>query len=169
MTIPQVTTTVDFALAFEGQRGDVGTDAHVMTLVDMVNPVFFGRAVMQATAELGFIPIAGDGTFVGISQHTHNNDPADTPTAGVAQPPTQPFNVLTKGRIWVFPETTVTLLTNSIFYRHSNAAADPEGPGRFRIDNDGASGDVTEVTSGMRWLTLGAAGTPVLLEINFPQ
>lgn len=154
-------------VAFEGMEADAGYDSRVVTATDPTNATNFGRAAILGASEGLFqVPDGADGTLIGITKHSHSHDPSATSaTEGVAA--TEPVNIMAKGRIWVLPEDDVAL-GDTVFYRHSNAGAAPEGNGRFRTDNDGASGDVTQITAGARWLSAGLAGTPVLLEINIP-
>lgn len=165
----QTTYTADFAIAREGQNGDGAVDQHVRSYVDPANATLFGRAAIQgATANEFRVPDGADGTFIGITTHTHDVEASEVPLATEAIPATQPVGVKSKGRVYVFPETAVAL-GDPVYYRHSNAGASPEGVGRFRNDNDAASGDVTLIAATeARWLTEGSAGEPVLLEINLP-
>lgn len=165
------TYTENLAIAVEGQIGDGATDSHIMTYTDDTNASLFGRAFIADLANPGEgqVPLTVTGTFVGVTVHTHDVEASQVPLATEAIPATQPLNILSKGRIWVFPEDAVTALDDDIYFRHANAGVAPEGVGRFRTDDDAASGDVTQITIGARWLTLGGAGTPVLLEVNLPQ
>lgn len=166
----QTTYPADFALGFEGQLADGGHDRFSETKVASTSAdYFFGRAVMlDVTDETQFIIPAGAGTFAGITHRTHSVE-LDTLPAGTEEgiPDTKPANILRKGRIIVFPEDAVAP-GDTVFFRHSNAGADPEGNGRFRSDNDGGSGDVQQVSTGARWVTAAAAGEAAILEINLP-
>lgn len=172
MAIPQVTYPADMTKALEGQIYDVGTDAYVRSLTDAANATFFGRAATQDGLADGQFkhPDGAAQPFAGITTRTHYRDPSDLPAAtleGTAA--TDTSNILSKGRVWVITETQVTSLANPIYFRHANAGAGPEGVGRFRTDDDGASGDVTQVTTGARWITTnGAAGELAVLEIDLP-
>ncbi len=157
-------------LAIEGQSGDGAVDQHVRTYTDPTNATLFGRAAIQGAAVDTFqVPDGADGTFIGITLHTHDVEASQVPLATEGIPATQPCNIKSKGRVWVFPEVDVTATSNAVYYRHSNAGAAPEGVGRFRVDDDGGGADVTLIpATEARWLTTGTAGTPVLLEINLP-
>jgi len=166
----QTTYPDEMALAFEGMLGHGSASGYSEGFwSDEV--AYFGRAVVQgASVGEGLIPIAGAGTLVGISHHSHDVEVSDVPGAE-AWPANKKFNVRRKGLVWVFPETAVATLNDPIYYRHQNAGADPEGAGRFRIDDDAASGDVTLIAAGTgwKWRSLGSAGEPVLLEVNIPS
>lgn len=167
----QVTYPANFALGQEGQLADGGTDRHTRTFAEE-NGVdyFFGRAVERGTADNEFISPAGTAAnFLGITSKTHAVEigelPLDPALEGI--PGGQPANVTTKGRVIVLPETAVAP-GNAVFYRFQNTGADPEGQGRFRADNDAASGDVVEVTAGLTWRSSANAGEPAILEVHLP-
>jgi hypothetical protein len=170
----QVTYPANFALGQEGQLADGGTDRRTVTAVEETGLVdyFFGRAVERGTVDATFVTPAGTAAnFLGITSKTHAVEigelPLDPALEGI--PATQPANVTTKGRVIVLPETAVAP-GNAVFYRFQNAGAAPEGQGRFRADNDAASGDVVELAagSGVAWVTSANAGEPAILEVNRP-
>lgn len=161
----QLAYAADLAVAIEGMSGDAAVDQHVRTYTDPTNATLFGRAAIQgASADLFIVPTSGTGTFIGITIHTHSVEASQVPLATDAIPATQPVNVKSSGRVYVFPEEAISL-GDEVWFRHSNAGASPEGVGRFRTDIDTAN--ATQVLNA-RWLTEGAAGTPVLLEIGLP-
>jgi len=172
------TYTEQLSPALEGLAADGSVDQFIRTLTDPNNATLFGRAIVQATGatdgELGNTPNGTDGVFVGVSRRTHDVEASQVPLATEAVPATQPINVMTKGRFWVRPETVVTALDSPVYYRHSNAGASPEGVGRFRHDNDAASGDVTLIpATAARWRRINTAagegdGGLAVLEINLP-
>lgn len=167
------TYTEQLPTAFEGLSGDGATDLHVRSMVNPNDATPWGRAALQL-AGVGdnefAVSNAGDGTFVGVTQHSHYIAPSTVPLATDAAPATETVNIKTKGRIWVRPETTIAALNAPVYYRHSNAGADPEGLGRFRSDDDAASGDVTLVPATQaRWRsTTSNPGELALLEVNLP-
>lgn len=171
------TYTALLSPGFEGLSADGASSQFVRTLTDPNNATLFGRAIVQATgatdSELGNVPNGADGTFVGISQHTHDVEASQVPLATDAIPATFPINVKAQGRIQVRPETVIAGLDSDVYYRHSNAGAAPEGVGRFRDDDDTASGDVTQLTVGAQWIKLNTDTTTgdgglAILEINQP-
>ena len=169
------TYTEQLTPAFEGLSGDGATDQHVRS---MVNPNFatqWGRAAIQGLGgSIGDnefeVPVIGNATFVGVTQHSHFIEPSTVPLSTEAAPATETINVKTKGRIWVKSETAVANLEDPVYYRFQNAGAAPEGAGRFRNDDDAASGDVALLpTTQARWRSTSAnPGDLVLLEINLP-
>lgn len=163
----QLAYAADLDVAIEGMSGDAAVDQHVRSYTDPTNATLFGRAaVLGASADLFNVPDGTDGQFIGITIHTHSVEASQVPLATEAIPATQPVNIKSKGRVYVHPEDDIAL-GDTVFYRHSNAGAAPEGVGKFRSDNDSASGDVTAVLNA-RWLGAGLANTPVLLEIGLP-
>jgi hypothetical protein len=167
----QTTYPAVFNLGFEGQLADGGGDRFSEVLVEEnAADYFFGRAVERGAADNEFIiPVTGTlATFYGITHHTHAVELGTLPTAtNEGIPGTKPANIVRKGRAIVFPEVAVTKGA-PVFYRFQNAGADPEGQGRFRDDNDGASGDVVDISTIARWVTSAGAGAPAILEINLP-
>ncbi|MCP4967425.1 MAG: hypothetical protein GY926_19605 [bacterium] len=164
MTIPQTTVAQGLAIGLEGQLVDRNR-ASILTVFDDADG-FFGRAIEwdNGTVDNKVRQPASSGTLAGISVYTHEFDSVDVATAGAGIPSGQNFNILRRGLIWVAAEVAVTA-TNGVWYRFQNAGADPEGNGRFRDDNDSASGDVTQITNA-RWHTNTAvAGDLALLEI----
>lgn len=170
----QTTYPANFSLGQEGQLADGGTDRHTRTLVEDTGALdyFFGRAVERGTEDNTFILPAGTAAnFVGITHKTHAVEIGQLPVGASLEgiPSTQPANVLRRGRVIVLPETAVAP-GDAVFYRFQNTGADPEGNGRFRADNDAASGDVVELAagSGVAWVTSANAGEPAILELNLP-
>lgn len=166
----QLTYPETFAIAQEGSLADGGTDRHTRTFTEE-NGVeyFFGRAVEQGTADGEYISPAGTAAdFLGVTHRTHAVELDQLAVAGeTGIPANKPANVITKGRVIVFPETAVAP-GNAVFYRFQNAGAAPEGQGRFRADNDAASGDVVQLAAGAKWRSTAVAGEAAILELNFP-
>lgn len=166
----QLTYPVDPDIAFEGSPGDGAASAHFRHYTDPTNETLFGRAAIQGANDKEFqVPLTVTGIFLGVTRHTHDVDPREVPNATGAVPANNPVNIMTQGRIWVKPESAVAAVDDPVYYRHANAGADPEGVGRFRQDDDTASGDVTLLpVTQARWLTTGAIGELTLLEVNLP-
>ena len=169
MTIPQTAYPFTQERGFEGMLyGLVKDGQSTRTLTDPNNAIAFGRAIVQGTEDdEGKVVDATGLVVLGVSQHTHAIEPSQVPNAGDAVPANHPFNVLQQGRIWVVVESAVTA-GGDVYVRFQNAGADPESNGRFRGDDDGASGDVYQLTSGFRWFTSAAAGELAVLEVNLP-
>ncbi len=168
----QTTYPENMPLGLEGQLADDGGDRHTRAYVEE-NGVeyFFGRAVERGTADDEYVsPLGTLADFLGVTTRTQATELSSLPPGATLEaiPATKPANVLSKGRVIVFPENAVAP-GDSVFYRFQNTGVDPEGQGRFRSDNDAASGDVVEVTAGARWLSSAAAGEAAILELNLPQ
>ena len=168
MAIPQTTYPADLAIGLEGQLSDSGHDAHVRSAVNATQAMEFGRAAMQGTnPEDVTLPTGTAADFAGVTMFSHVGS-GDTTSTGI--PATTPVNLLRKGRIKVIPETVVDV-GDPVYYRFQNAGADPEAIGRFRNDDDAASGDVVRLddTLPVRWASkTTAAGQVAVLELNLP-
>jgi len=105
----------------------------------------FGRACIRSTAE-GYVehPSGTAGDFCGVPVFEHIM-PDSSVTLDIAAEAN--FTMMRKGRINIYCEAAV-VRGGPLFYRHANAGAAPEALGAFRGDDDGASGDVTELTDG---------------------
>lgn len=150
------------AVAIEGMWVDDATDKHSRTYTDPSNATLFGRAAIQGSNPDEFqVPSGSAGVFIGITTHTYSVAAGDVPLATEGIPATQPAVIMTKGRMWVVVEEAI-VLTDLVFYRHATPGAAPEALGRFRKDADVAA--ATQVVNA-RWLTTGAAGALVQLEL----
>lgn len=163
----QTTYPAAFALGFEGQLADGGSDRHSETRVNTTVEMSFGRAVVRHASNDNEVevPSTGNVNFEGITHHTHAVELGSivgTATEGI--PEDKPANILRKGRIVVLVEEAVTP-ADSVFFRHNAPGALPEALGRFRTDAD--AGDATAVASA-RFVTSAAAGELAVLEINLP-
>lgn len=159
-----------FAAGLEGDLADIGTDRHVRSYVEENEvPYFFGRAVERGTAGDEFISPAGTAAdFIGVTVRTHAvelTELVDASLEGI--PATKPANVMTKGRIIVFPETAVAP-GNAVHYRFQNSSGGLQGQGRFRATADGADSVQLPVGSGAVWRTAANAGEAAVLELNLP-
>lgn len=72
------------------------------------------------------------------------------------------FTCLTKGKIWVVPETNVTAYTSEVHVRA--VATGNEVKGAIRATAD--STDTIDITGFARWITSASAGEPAILEID---
>lgn len=159
----QTSYTTRPTIAFEGMVADWGPKDYSYGRDD-TNSLHFGRIVIHGATDSEVLHPAGTaGTPKGLVAHSHDMESFDA-TNDV--PIGHIVNILRKGRIWVIPETDV-VPGNPVYYRHANAGAAPEALGRLRDDDDGSSGDVT-LLEGAVWRSTALAGTPALVEINFP-
>lgn len=76
------------------------------------------------------------------------------------------FEYLESGDVAVYMETAFDP-TSAVFFRHTANGAGKDVIGRFRVDNDGASGTVDQLL-GVSIQNSGAAGELALLTLNLP-
>ena len=170
MVMPQTTGNLNMDLAFEGAAFDGSQDSYARSATNAAAASFFGRACLLVdTDDEQFVqPTGTAGTFIGILKHTHAIEQSQVVAGAAGLPVNHPGSVMRKGRIWVVSETEIDDLSNGVFYRHATAGALPEALGRFRDDNDGASGDVTLIV-GASWVRVNTAvGQLAVIELNLP-
>jgi hypothetical protein len=156
-------------LPFEGAAYDGSQDSYRISASNVAADSFFGRACLAVTdAGQQFVqPTGTAGVFLGILQHSHAIEQSQV-TTDAGLPVNHPGAVLRRGRIWVVSETIVDDITDPVYYRHANAGAGPEALGRFRSDDDAASGDVTLVPEA-RWVRITTGtGALTVIELNLP-
>jgi len=112
---------------------------------------------------------SNDNVFYGISVFIQNKmnlyDPSVGSVGGPVYAVGDPVSTMTRGRIWVVPETTVTS-DSPVYWRVIPSMAFPV-TGTFRGDSDG--GNAILVSSSLaRWWIGGSAGTLAVLDINLP-
>ena len=156
--------------AFEGSPYDGSSDSYRVTAVNTAADSAVGRAclVVPASPARFSQPVGSAGVFMGILQHSHALDTGLITTPDTAWPQNKPGAILRKGRIWVVSESIVASVSDLVYYRHTDVGADPEKFGRFRADDDGGSGDVTQVVAAKWVTTTTAVGQLAVLEINLP-
>jgi len=143
MTIPQTTYPDDMPRGLEGDVADTGADNHTRTRTNTTADMEFGRGVMAGAADNTVVlPTAVAANFEGITRFSHVGS-NDTSSTGIPQ--NTPANILTKGRIRVVPEVTVSK-NDPVYLRYQNAGADPEAIGRFTNIPDTAVAKVVTAT-----------------------
>lgn len=170
MALPQLTYPKDMALSFEGAPADGSQDSFRISATNTAAASFFGRACLLVdTDEEQFVqPTGSAGVFLGILQHSHAIEQSQVVAGAAGLPVNHPGAVIRRGRVWVISETVIDDLSKGVFYRHANAGADPEALGRFRDDDDAASGDVTLIADA-RWRRVNTAiGQLTVVELNLP-
>ena len=170
MAIPQLTYNLDMDLSFEGAGFDGSQDSYCRSASNNAAASFFGRACLAvATAGDQFVqPTGSAGEFIGILKHTHAIEQSQVTAGAAGLPINHPGAVMRRGRIWVVAENEIDDLTKPVYYRHATAGALPEALGRFRADDDGASGDVTIIV-GAKWVKVNTAvGMLAVIELNLP-
>ena len=170
MTMPQLTVSLNMDLAFEGSGFDGSQDSYARSATNTAAASFFGRACLAVvTAGDQFVqPTGSAGTFIGILKHTHAVEQGQVVAGAAGLPVNHPGSVMRRGRIWVVAENEIDDLSNGVFYRHANSGALPEALGRFRDDNDGASGDVTLIPEATWGKVNTAVGLLTFIELNLP-
>lgn len=162
---PDITITSDTAgVPVTVAESDANLSLVATTANTTSSPIPFGRGLMQALTDAEKIALPNltgfmlAGVSVQSQQYTDNDGDAEY-RDGVA------VSTLTKGRIWVKAEDTITSLDDAVYLRHTaNGAVNV--PGRFRTDADTAKADVI---ANARWLTLTTAINQLaILEINLP-
>lgn len=138
------------AIAQEGQLADISPRSVGSYLAE--EALTFGRVVVQGDEDNTCKLATEDGHVVGITAYSAFREAGD-PQA------TDMVNVLTKGAIYVRPETAVKP-GDPVFYRHAG-----EDAGRLR--NDADTDKATEL-AGARWRTSADAEGLAILEINLP-
>ncbi|KKL05800.1 hypothetical protein LCGC14_2602410, partial [marine sediment metagenome] len=163
LTITALVAGNPHTITFQNENGvgDAGTDATEALVATTANvtgePIPFGRGLARNTADdIAVLPSATAFVFEGISVNRAKGRPKDT---SVSPPVTgdavyngdEAVPVLRKGRIYVRPETAVTV-ASGVFLRHTVESGDAtHSPGRFRGTDVGA--EVDEITQGARWIT----------------
>lgn len=171
MAMPQLSYPLDMAPSFEGAPADGSQDSFGISATNAAVASFFGRACLLVdTDEEQFTqPTGTTGEFLGVLQHSHAVEQSQVVAGAAGLPVNHPGRVMRRGRIWVVAETTIDDLSAPVYFRHTTAGADPEALGRFRDDDDGASGDVTLITSGVKWRKVTTAiGQLTVLELSLP-
>lgn len=170
MAMPQLSYPLDMGISFEGSPYDGSQDSYARSASNAAAASFFGRACLAvATDGSQFVqPTGAAGTFIGILQHSHAIEQSQVVAGEAGLPVNHPGAVMRRGRIWVVSETIIDDLTKPVYYRHDNSGALPEALGRFRDDDDAASGDVTIIV-GAVWIRVNTAvGTLAVVELNQP-
>lgn len=112
---------------------------------------------------------SNDNVFYGISVFIQNKmnlyDPATGSIGGPNYVTGDPVSMMTRGRIWVVPETTVTS-DSPVYWRIIPTVSFPV-TGTFRGDSDGGNAILVSA-SVARWWQGGSAGTLAILDINLP-
>lgn len=160
-TVANIVSALQDVDGFDAQATDVGGDNRTIVLLNLdgligtVTATVTGGASQagETITTLTTVPIAG------ISAKTHTNE--QTLTGNNDYPVTKAVNVLTRGRIYVRPETDLVIGAD-LFYRTVGATADL---GRIRTDN--AGGDATALTPA-RVIVPCDAGEIGMIEINLP-
>jgi len=163
--MPQLSYPTDTTNAFAGMLADNERNSDILSRQSedaVAHP--HGVAVVVGTdPERQVLLPTGAANLLGVVVHSHAAEVGSDDLNLVNLNDT--INVLHEGRIFVELETgspSVVAMTTGVFVRVANAGAG-EGIGRFRGDVDG--GDALTVT-GARWITSGAAGDVVVLEID---
>jgi hypothetical protein len=170
MAMPQLTYNLNMDLAFEGAGFDGSQDSYCRSASNNAAASFFGRACLAVAGDgQQFVqPTGTAGVFIGILKHSHAIEPGQVTAGGAGLPVNHPGAVMRRGRIWVIAENEIDDLTKAVYYRHANSGALPEALGRFRDDDDGASGDVT-IIAGAKWGKVNTAvGMLTFIELNLP-
>ena len=175
ITFTAKTLGVPFTLTFANENaiGDAGAGAAalVATTANVTgNPVPFGRGLARSATldAVAVLPSVTAFVFEGISVNRAKGRPKDTSvsppvTGNAVYNEDEAVPVLRKGRIWVRPETAVTV-ASGVFVRHTVGADPLHTPGRFRGTDVGA--EVDEITQGARWITSADIDGLAALEID---
>ncbi len=163
--MPQTSYTQNHAIAYEGNRGDSRTAQIYPARNNSGVELPYGRAVVfdtgAGTTELAAKLIAASGDkILGVSLFSQAHDP-NTVNGGVAV--NDMFNVITQGAVWVQVDSAVT--PNSPVFARYAAGAGGSVLGRFRADADTAT---AVAMPNARFLSSGASGSLVLLQLNLP-
>jgi hypothetical protein len=160
-----ITTVVD--LNPLGREGMLATTQPIFEMIvsrALSTELVPGRAVIRgATDNLVVHPSGSAGVFVGLVCEDQSIS-TDLPTVAGNIPATYDARIMTKGIMWVVPETDV-VQGGAVYYRHTGAGSAPEALGRLRADADTA--DATLI-AGAKWFTSGSAGTLAMVELNTP-
>lgn len=154
----------------EGQIATAFPNAKSSFVNESGGIVDYGRAVIyNSTSGKLEIPSATGATFRGITYkadiYASIRDGAGNQLFGV--PDKEEVDYLRKGEIAVYTETAITDLDAPVYFRHTVNGAGKDVIGRFRNDDDGASGTVDQIPATQaRWLETGSAGSVVKIAID---
>lgn len=154
----QTAYSAEQALAFEGQRADLGL-INVISKAAEDSAIDFGRAVCQGTGDNQcLLATATGGKFLGVSEFT-NAGVANASDVLQYEENTE-VNIVNFGYVWVICEDGC-VPGDDAFFRHT-AGAGGTTIGAFRTDADTASADqITDAT----FESTAAAGGLALLKL----
>ena len=159
--------------------------AQIAAQPKIVSAVFDGTATINVQAEQGYavtvtavttvgsvptwaVNYSNDNVFWGVSVFIQNKMNLYGPQGSAGAAPYIPgdaVSVLTRGRIWVTPETTVTS-DSPVYWRIIPTMSNPN-VGAFSGDSDG--GNAILLSNGIvRWDIGAQAGQLAVLEVNMP-
>jgi hypothetical protein len=119
-----------------------------------------------ATQPTWAVVLSGDNVFYGVAIRIQNKMNLYS-AAGSAGPspyiPGDPIPVLTRGRVWVTVENTVTS-DSPVYWRVTATVGNPT-LGLFRSDSDGGNAVLLPSTN-VRWIVGATAGNLAVLDIN---
>ena len=152
----QTAYTAEQALAFEGQRADLGL-TNVISKAAEGGDISYGRAVCRGTGDdQALLAAATGGSFLGVTEFT-NAGVANASDASVYEENSE-MNILNFGYVWVICEDGC-VPGDAAFFRHT-AGAGGTVIGAFRTDADTASADA--ITGATFESTAAAAGLALL-------
>jgi len=112
---------------------------------------------------------SSDSVFYGVALYIQNKMNLLGPQGSAGGAPYFPGDAvpcMTRGRVWVTVENTVTS-DSPVYWRITPTLANPQ-VGGFRSDSDSGNAILLPATTGIRWILGATAGNLAVLDINQP-
>jgi hypothetical protein len=161
----QTTLASQTVAPFEGCVVDVVPGGMATaTSAEASSEIPFGVCVQNGASDDLALLLAGAAALdlIGIAAHSHAHA-KDTELGTTGLKPKTTFNLLRKGRIYVFSEEAVTP-ADTVRVRHT-AGAGGTVLGRFR--KAAVAGETFDISLFARWVKSGSAGGLAILEVDF--